>query len=175
VLVEAMSFGATFVSGAIFIGLSSTLSAVLRGIGTMRFPAMTVIVGSGIKVTLAGGLILGWLGLPKLGLVTAPLSVIANGAFVSLVSFVKLSRHSARVQLKLSQLLFEKALFKDTLYVALPAFLASVSNVGTIILLIGLFGWLLFVGGRHDAQRFDNSRCAKNEPLEKTLKPQAKG
>jgi len=48
VLVEAMSYGVTFVSGAIFIGWSSTLSAVLRGIGTMRFPAMTVIVGSGI-------------------------------------------------------------------------------------------------------------------------------
>ena len=94
---------------------------------------------------------------------------------MSLVSFVQLSRHSARVQLKLSQLLFEKALFKDTFYVALPAFLASVSNVGTIILLIGLVGWVLFVGGRYDAQRFDNSRCAKNEPLEKTLKHQAKG
>ena len=140
VLVEAMSYCVTFLSGAILIWLSGTLSAALRGMGSMRFPAMTMIMGSGIQVTLAGGLILGWFGLPKLGLVGAPLSVIANGAFVSLVSFVKLSHRSARVQLKLSQLLFEKALFKDIFNVALPAFLAPVFNVGTIILLTGLVG-----------------------------------
>lgn len=140
VLVEAMSYCVTFLSGAILIWLSGTLSAALRGMGSMRFPAMTMIIGSGIQVTLAGGLILGWFGLPKLGLVGAPLSVIANGAFVSLVSFVKLSHQSARVQLKSSQLLFEKALFKDIFNVALPAFLAPVFNVGTIILLTGLVG-----------------------------------
>lgn len=140
VLVEAMSYCVTFLSGAILIWLSGTLSAALRGMGSMRFPAMTMIIGSGIQVTLAGGLILGWFGLPMLGLVGAPLSVIANGAFVSLVSFVKLSHQSARVQLKSSQLLFEKALFKDIFNVALPAFLAPVFNVGTIILLTGLVG-----------------------------------
>ena len=140
VLAEAMSYCVTFLSGAILIWLSGTLSAALRGMGSMRFPAMTMIMGSGIQVTLAGGLILGWFGLPKLGLVGAPLSVIANGAFVTVINFVKLSHHSARVQLKLSQLLFEKALFKDIFNVALPAFLAPVLNVGTIILLTGLVG-----------------------------------
>ncbi len=140
VLVEAMSYCVTFLSGAILIWLSGTLSAALRGMGSMRFSAMTMIMGSAIQVTLAGGLILGWFGLPKLGLVGAPLSVIANGAFVSLVSFIKLSHSSARVQFKLSQLLFKKALFKDIFNVALPAFVAPVFNVGTIILLTGLVG-----------------------------------
>jgi len=135
-----MSYCVTFLSGAILIWLSGTLSAALRGMGSMRFSAMTMIMGSAIQVTLAGGLILGWFGLPKLGLVGAPLSVIANGAFVSLVSFIKLSHSSARVQFKLSQLLFKKALFKDIFNVALPAFVAPVFNVGTIILLTGLVG-----------------------------------
>ena len=63
-LEESLLYIKIFLTGAIFIWLSGMLSAALRGIGNMRFPALLMIVGSGIQVILAGGLILGWFGLP---------------------------------------------------------------------------------------------------------------
>jgi putative MATE family efflux protein len=139
-LEESLSYCLIFLSGAVLIWLSGTLSAALRGMGNMRFPALVMIIGSGIQITLGGGLILGWFGMPKLGLVGAPLSAIFTGAFTALLMVLKLLHTSSEVQLRLSQLSFKKELFSDIFSVALPASLAPIFTVGTILVLTGLVG-----------------------------------
>tara|TARA_B110000305_G_scaffold34321_1_gene33883 strand:- start:3341 stop:4228 length:888 start_codon:yes stop_codon:yes gene_type:complete len=116
------------------------MSAALRGMGNMRFPAMLMIVSSGIQVVLSGGFILGWFGLPKLGITGAALSAIISGAFMTVLMTLKLSNSSSEVKLKLSRLSFKRELFKDIFNVALPASLAPIFTVGSILVLTGLVG-----------------------------------
>jgi Na+-driven multidrug efflux pump len=139
-LQEALSYCLVFLSGATIIWFSGTLSAALRGMGNMRFPAMLMIAGSGIQIILGGSLILGWFGVPALGLIGAPIAAISTATFITLVMFLKLMHSSSEVQLKLSLLYFEKELFKDIFTVALPASLSPVFTVGTILVLTGLVG-----------------------------------
>ncbi|MDC1484598.1 MATE family efflux transporter, partial [Gammaproteobacteria bacterium] len=94
-LEESLLYIKIFLAGAIFIWLSGTLSAALRGIGNMRFPALLMILGSGIQVILAGGLILGWFGLPKLGIIGAPLSAISVAALMAIVMIFKFMHSSS--------------------------------------------------------------------------------
>ena len=139
-LKESMSYCMVFLSGAIFIWLSGTMSAALRGMGNMRFPAMLMIVSSGIQVVLSGGFILGWFGLPKLGITGAALSAIISGSFMTVLMTLKLSNSSSEVKLKLSRLSLKRELFKDIFDVALPASLAPIFTVGSILVLTGLVG-----------------------------------
>jgi len=139
-LQEALSYCLVFLSGATIIWFSGTLSAALRGMGNMRFPAMLMIAGSGIQIILGGSLILGWFGVPALGLIGAPIAAISTATFITLAMFLKLMHSSSEVQLKLSLLYFEKELFKDIFTVALPASLSPVFTVGTILVLTGLVG-----------------------------------
>ena len=139
-LQEALSYCLVFLSGATIIWFSGTLSAALRGMGNMRFPAMLMIAGSGIQIILGGSLILGWFGVPALGLIGAPIAAISTATFITLAMFLKLVHSSSEVQLKLSLLYFEKELFKDIFTVALPASLSPVFTVGTILVLTGLVG-----------------------------------
>jgi len=139
-LQEALSYCLVFLSGATIIWFSGTLSAALRGMGNMRFPAMLMIAGSGIQIILGGSLILGWFGVPALGLIGAPIAAISTAIFITLAMFLKLMHSSSEVQLKLSLLYFEKELFKDIFTVALPASLSPVFTVGTILVLTGLVG-----------------------------------
>jgi|TARA_B110000438_G_C15819178_1_gene653448 putative MATE family efflux protein len=139
-LEQSLSYCMIFLSGAILIWLSGSLSAALRGLGNMRFPAILMVLASGIQVILSGGLILGWFGFPKMGISGAAVSALANGAFMTLIMFLKFSSSSSPIRLKLSRLSPEKELFKDILDVALPASLAPVFTVGTILVLTGLVG-----------------------------------
>jgi len=139
-LEESLMYCMIFLTGAIFIWLSGTLSATLRGMGNMRFPALLIMLGSVIQVFLAGGLILGWFGLPKLGIVGAPLSAITSGSFMSFVMLLKLSQSNSPVQLKFSRLTFQKDLFQDIFNVAIPASLSPLFTVGTVLVLTGLIG-----------------------------------
>lgn len=142
-LEQAIAYCRVFLLGAIVIWLSGTLSAALRGIGNMRFPALLIIFGSGLQVTLAGGLILGWFGLPRLGIIGAPLAAILSGIFMSSAMLIKLSYFSQEVELTLKRLSLKKDLFEDIFSVALPASLSPIFTVATILVLtafVGQFG-----------------------------------
>ena len=139
-LQESLSYCMIFLTGGILIWLSGSLSAALRGMGNMRFPAMLMIISSGIQIILSGGFILGWFGFPKLGIVGAAVSVLASGGFMSFIMFLKLSTSSNAVKLRFSRLSFEKELFNDIFDVFFPASLAPVFTVGTVLVLTGLVG-----------------------------------
>ena len=139
-LEESLSYCMIFLTGGILIWLSGSLSAALRGMGNMRYPAMLMSISSGMQVILSGGFILGWFGFPKLGIAGAAVSALASGGFMSLMMFLKLSSSSSKINLKISRFSFEKELFKDILDVFLPASLAPVFTVGTVLVLTGLVG-----------------------------------
>jgi putative MATE family efflux protein len=139
-LEQAIAYCRVFLLGAIVIWFSGTLSAALRGIGNMRFPALLIIIGSGLQVTLAGGLILGWFGLPRLGIIGAPLAAILSGIFMSSAMLIKLSYFSQEVELNLKRLSLKKDLFADIFSVALPASLSPIFTVATILVLTGFVG-----------------------------------
>jgi Na+-driven multidrug efflux pump len=129
-----------FLTGGILIWLSGSLSAALRGMGNMRYPAMLMSISSGMQVILSGGFILGWFGFPKLGIAGAAVSALASGGFMSLMMLLKLSSSSSKVNLRISRFSFEKELFKDIFEVFLPASLSPVLTVGTVLVLTGLVG-----------------------------------
>ena len=80
-LAQAVAYSEVAFAGSIFIWLVNTLSSVIRGSGNMRVPSITLISIALAQVVLAGGLSLGWLGLPAWGMRgVAAGGVLANAA-----------------------------------------------------------------------------------------------
>lgn len=138
VLEESLLYARVVFIGGIAFWLSGSLQSVFRGMGNMRFPAALTIASSCIQIILSGGLILGWFGLPKLGLIGAALSPVIAASFMSLVMLTKLAGSSVSVQLRFDRCKFEKSLFQDIFVVFLPASLSPVTTVATVLVLTGL-------------------------------------
>jgi Na+-driven multidrug efflux pump len=139
-LEKSLTYSMIFLSGGIVVWLSGTLTAALRGIGDMRFPAMLTLASAALQTILSAGLILGLFGFPRLELVGAALSIVITGLFTALVLIIKLSCFTNSIQLKFSRITIERELFKDIFSVALPASLSPIFTVGTILILTGLIG-----------------------------------
>ncbi|MDG1839719.1 MAG: MATE family efflux transporter [Dehalococcoidia bacterium] len=138
VLEESLLYARVVFIGGIAFWLAGSLQSVFRGMGNMRFPAALTIASSCIQIILSGGLILGWFGLPKLGLIGAALSPVIAASFMSLVMLTKLVGSSVSVQLRFDRCKFEKSLFQDIFVVFLPASLSPVTTVATVLVLTGL-------------------------------------
>ena len=139
-LEESLAYCFVYLLGAIVVWLSGSLTAALRGMGDMQFPAVLTVVCAGIQVFFSAGFILGSFGLPKLGLVGSAWSMIVTSGFMALVTLIKISSPSSPVRLKLKRLTIERELFKDIFSVALPASLSPIMTVATVLLLTGLIG-----------------------------------
>ena len=68
-LEQSLAYCFVYLSGGIVVWLSGSLTASLRGMGDMQFPAILTVICAGIQVFFSAGFILGYFGLPKLGLV----------------------------------------------------------------------------------------------------------
>ena len=139
-LEESLAYCFVYLLGAIVVWLSGSLTAALRGMGDMQFPAVLTIICAGIQVFFSAGFILGSFGLPKLGLVGSAWSMIVTSGFMALVTLIKISSPSSPVRLKLKRLTIERELFEDIFSVALPASLSPIMTVATVLLLTGLIG-----------------------------------
>lgn len=139
-LQESLAYCFVYLSGAIVVWLSGSLTAALRGMGDMQFPAVLTVICAGIQVFFSAGFILGSFGLPKLGLVGSAWSMIVTSGFMALVTLIKISSPSSPVRLKLKRLTIERELFEDIFSVALPASLSPIMTVATVLLLTGLIG-----------------------------------
>ena len=139
-LEESLAYCFVYLLGAIVVWLSGSLTAALRGMGDMQFPAVLTVVCAGIQVFFSAGFILGSFGLPKLGLVGSAWSMIVTSGFMALVTLIKISSPSSTVRLKLKRLTIERELFEDIFSVALPASLSPIMTVATVLLLTGLIG-----------------------------------
>ena len=139
-LEESLAYCFVYLLGAIVVWLSGSLTAALRGMGDMQFPAVLTVICAGIQVFFSAGFILGSFGLPKLGLVGSAWSMIVTSGFMALVTLIKISSPSSPVRLKLKRITIERELFEDIFSVALPASLSPIMTVATVLLLTGLIG-----------------------------------
>ena len=126
--------------GGVFLWLSGILSAVLRGMGNMRFPATLMVCASFLQVFLSGGFILGWFGLPQIGVPGAAVAtLISAGLMVTIIILILISQ-SVPVRLRINKFILSKSLFDNIFEVAVPASVSPLLTVGTILVLTGLVG-----------------------------------
>ena len=140
ILQESYAYCSILFFGGILVWLSGSLSAVLRGMGNMRFPATLMVITSSIQVILSGGFILGWFGFPKLGVPGAAVAVLISSALMVTVILLKLRSKSIPASLRKERFQLRKILFDNIFEVAIPASLSPLLVVGTILVLTGLVG-----------------------------------
>ena len=140
ILQESYAYCSILFFGGILLWLSGSLSAVLRGMGNMRFPATLMVITSSIQVMLSGGFILGWFGFPKLGVPGAAVAVLISSALMVTVILLKLRSKSIPASLRKERFQLRKILFDNIFEVAIPASLSPLLVVGTILVLTGLVG-----------------------------------
>lgn len=140
VLEQAVDYCTVLFVGGLFIWLMGVVSAIFRGMGDMKLPAMLMIVSAFIQVPLSGILVLGLVGAPQLGIVGAAISAVASGFLISVAMLYILAKPGRALRLDVSAIavsrnLFQKSLFRDILKVALPA---SLSPLLTIFIILSL-------------------------------------
>ena len=140
ILQESYAYCSILFFGGILLWLSGSLSAVLRGMGNMRFPATLMVITSSIQVILSGGFILGWFGFPKLGVPGAAVAVLISSALMVTVILLKLRSKSIPASLRKERFQLKKFLFDNIFEVAIPASLSPLLVVSTILVLTGLVG-----------------------------------
>ena len=113
ILQESYNYCSVLFFGGVLIWLSGSLSAALRGMGNMRFPATLMIFASLIQVILSGGFILGWYGFPKLGVSGAAVATLISSTLMVTVIIFKLSSRNVAARLRREQLVLQKALFSN--------------------------------------------------------------
>ena len=140
ILQESYAYCSVLFFGGALLWLSGSLSAVLRGMGNMRFPATLMVIASSFQVVLSGGFILGWFGFPKLGVPGAAVAVLITSAIMVTVILIKLQSNSVPASLKKEKFQLSKSLFDNIFEVAIPASVSPLLTVGTILVLTGLVG-----------------------------------
>lgn len=142
VLKEAMVYGTVLFAGCVLIWLASLLSAVFRGMGDMRFPASLMVFGAMLQVPLAGTLILGWFGFPKMGISGAATATILVAGVNTIILLMRLTFSRIEVPLRRARLQLQWLLVTDILRVGALASLSPIFSVMTITLVNGLISGL---------------------------------
>ena len=140
ILEESYTYCSYLFLGGLILWLSGSMSAVLRGMGNMRFPATLMICTSFLQVFLSGGFILGWYGFPQIGVPGAAIATLISAGVMVVIIFLKLMSKSIPVKLRLKQLILSRDLFNNIFEVAIPASVSPLLTVGTILVLTGLVG-----------------------------------
>ena len=140
ILKESYTYCSYLFLGGLILWLSGSMSAVLRGMGNMRFPATLMICTSFLQVFLSGGFILGWYGFPQIGVPGAAIATLISAFVMVVIIFLKLLSKSIPVKLRMKQLILSRDLFNNIFEVAIPASVSPLLTVGTILVLTGLVG-----------------------------------
>jgi putative MATE family efflux protein len=140
VLTVAVAYSHIVFSGAIAFWLFNLLAAVVRGTGNMRLPALVVLGGAVITLTVSPALILGWGPFPRLGVAGAAWAMVAYYALGTLVLLAHLTSGRGLVRLSLDRLRLRTRLFWDILRVGAPGALNTIQTNLTVVMLTGLVG-----------------------------------
>jgi putative MATE family efflux protein len=138
VLVMAMDYASVIFSGCLGIWVTALLSGAFRGMGEMRFPALLMGIGGLAQVVLSGTLVLGWFGVPGLGILGAAISVVSVAAVNSLISLCVLGWGNLPVNLTARARSFRKDLFADIFRVGALASVSPFMTVSSIMIVNGL-------------------------------------
>ncbi|MFL2706775.1 MAG: MATE family efflux transporter [Gammaproteobacteria bacterium] len=140
ILQQSYMYCSVLFFGGLILWLSGSLSAVLRGMGNMRFPATLMVCASFLQVFLSGGFILGWFGFPQIGVPGAAVATLISAGLMVTIITLKLISKSVPVKLRINRFILSKSLFDNIFEVALPASVSPLLTVGTILVLTGLVG-----------------------------------
>ena len=140
ILEESYAYCSLLFLGGVILWLSGSLSAVLRGMGNMRFPATLMVISSFFQVFLSSGFILGWYGFPKMGVPGAAAATLISSSFMVSIIVIKLLSRSVPARLRFEKLKLSRTLFSNIFEVAIPASISPLLTVGTILVLTGLVG-----------------------------------
>ncbi len=140
VLEQAISYGLILSMGGLFLWFVGVLTAVFRGMGDMRFPALMMVINAVIQVPVSICLVTGALGLPQLGVAGAAVSAVLVSALISCVMLLRLGLGNTLIKLRLHRRLFSADLFADIMRVAAPASLSPLLTVATIVSLTAIVG-----------------------------------
>lgn len=135
VLEQAVDYCMVLFIGGLLIWLMGVVSAIFRGMGDMKLPAVLMILSAFIQVPLSGGLVLGLFGAPELDIVGAAISAVVSGFVISVIMLLILAKPGRAIQLSTSSIAFSRAMFRDILRIALPA---SLSPLLTIFIILSL-------------------------------------
>jgi putative MATE family efflux protein len=124
--------------GAIIFWILVLLQSALRGAGEVKIPALIMLGGVVLSLALSPGLILGWLGLPRLGVPGAGVAqVMSNGVALSvLVVYMR----SSRASLPLKRHALRQDHFRAILGVGLPSTLNAIMSILSIAALTAAAG-----------------------------------
>jgi putative MATE family efflux protein len=128
----ATDYAAIVFTCAPLIWLTGLASSVFRGMGNMKLPAALMILGALVQVPLAGALILGWFGLPQLGIAGAAVALMLVSGVNGAVLLVRLARGSEALALRRARMRFSVAQFADIFRVGALASVSPVLTVATI-------------------------------------------
>lgn len=149
VLAEARRYALILFSGCPLLWSMALLSSIFRGMGNMRFPAMLMVLGAAVQIPLSGTLILGWFGVPSMGISGAAVSVVLVALLSTSASLMALRRPQSPLQFRFAKPRLEPRLFGLIMKVALPSALSPLATVATISgtnVLAGAFGVAALAG-----------------------------
>jgi len=140
ILKQAENYCLVLFSGGVFLWFMGVVSAVYRGMGDMKFPALVMAASALVQVPLSGALVLGAFGAPQLGIVGAAVSAVVTTCLLSGVMRGRLVVGHTVIKIRRARFGFEARHFQEILKVALPASLSPVLTVTSIICLTAIVG-----------------------------------
>lgn len=151
----AIQYSNILFSGAIASWALMLMQAALRGAGNVKIPAMIVAGSVAVGLVISPALIMGWLGLPRLGVAGAGVAQVLTslGALVAVVMYMR----SPRSSLRLKRHPLRREHFKAILGIGLTSSVnATITNLTltTITAAVGGFG-ISAIAGYGIASRLD--------------------
>jgi MATE family, multidrug efflux pump len=139
-LAAALTYSHVIFGGAVVFWLLNTLGSIVRGTGTMAWPAAVMSGSALVYLALAPALVMGWGPFPRLGVAgTATANLTAFG-LATLVLAAYLCSPRSTVRLSVRGLRFRRELFWEILRVGAPGSLNTILTNLTVVLMTGLVG-----------------------------------
>ena len=148
-LAIALDYADLLFVGAVLVWLSNTFSSLLRGTGDTRMPALVQVVAYVVHVPVSGALVLGWAGLPALGIQGAAIAYLCATGTATLLGAIAVLRPGSRLRPRRADLRLHREAFARILRVGgLSAMSALQTVIGALVLtgIVGHFGTAALAG-----------------------------
>lgn len=139
-LEAALRYSQVIFGGAVVFWLVNTLASIVRGTGTMIFPAAVTAASAVVYLGLAPALVMGWGPFPRLGVAGTATANLMSFGLSTLVLAGYLRSPWSTVRLTFRGLDIRRAIFWDILRVGAPGSLNTVLTNLTVVLMTGLVG-----------------------------------
>ena len=140
---SALAYSNMFALAVVFIWLTNTFAAIVRGGGNMRIPSTSLFMAAALQIAVGGALGLGLGPFPRLGMMGVALGQVAAFGASALFLGYYIASGRARAQLTLKGQKLHGGLFADILKVGALSCASPVQSVATVMIVtrvIAYFG-----------------------------------